>query len=274
MQTFIFQLDTIESTFPQKDCIHLDLSKWIPPENCTFSANDALWAKIYLPIYGLHILFKDRKNTNKFDFPDIFESKKTIFEDRDNVIKKMCSDFIKRYFVSVDEALKRKKNRRAAIREIRSKNPGCTDELIIKQLDKSLEFSTFGEDFETYAKLYLDTQYTPSLLEQYNITAEDIKDCLKNMKTFKYDDVYMTHTGKSYERKAGFYYLSLIEPWEITKQRMLDTHVQPEENDVISNDMNMAIQKLIDILPSVVDMKPLSKCVPFLVRLVTSDELN
>lgn len=271
MQTFIFQLDTIESTFSQKDCLHLDLSRWIPPENCTFSDNDALWAKIYLPIYGLHILFKDRKNTNKFDFPDVFESKKIIFEERDNIIQKLCSDFIGRYFVSADKAQKRKHERKAAIQDIKKQNPGCTDEIIIKQLDKSLEFSTFDEDFETYTQLYLDTQCSSTVIEQYKITVTDIKKCLIDKQTFRHCEVSVMYTGKNYFKKMGFKYLSLIEPWEITKQKMLDNRIQPEENDVTSNDMEIAIQKLIDILPSVIDMKPLSQCVPFQGRLVTSD---
>ena len=263
IQFFIFQTLKNVDYIPTDNLIHINLSDWNCLDNpFSLDTPNALWSKLYLPIYGLHLIFRERKSKQQFllSGSPIEGTEEDVFTgmSRDEIIKKISDDFINRCFVSREEAEERKQKRKSEIAAIKAKNSNCTDEYIKEKLGDQPLFSTPIDKFLLYAETYLNTQYSNNTLAKYNITKETIKKYIKNSykETFNYHTANLSYTEYT-DRVQAFQFLSIKKPWSELEKELRESSV----NKVIDNDekIEKQLQNLIDSLPKTIDLKPLSR---------------
>lgn len=82
---------------------------------------DLLWGRLYLSVYGLHLISSERNNKNKFEIKYTHTENKSIFGEmyQNEIIKEISEKFITRCFVSAEEAEIRKKEILAYINKIK-----------------------------------------------------------------------------------------------------------------------------------------------------------
>ena len=278
MQIMVFQTSRDVSYISNDNFIHINLSDWKKREDIHELDNyNALWGRLYLSLYGLHLIFKEKKD--KYRFPLAGEN--LIIEDsvsiivRDEIVANIANEFIEKCFIDIDEAKKRKKERRKEIAKIKKENPGASNDTIERLINKTPLFSTYDEDFKVYADTYLDTQCPKSVVSAHTITNKDIKKyIMKNYKkTFKHTQINAMYTG--HDNKAmGFQYLSLKEPWEITEKQLMETNINKTPD--IDEQIQTKLKNLIEVLPKTIDFSKLIATPPPSIRIkrtpASSDE--
>lgn len=260
VQIFIFQTSKKIDYIPADRLIHINLSDWeLKNDISCLVSGDLLWGRLYLSVYGLHLIFNERNNKNKFGIKDVSAENDVVFEgmDQDEIIKKISDEFITRCFVSKEEAEVRKKERHAYIDKIKKENTDWSDELIKNRLEQQPLFSTYNSDFLEYANVYLATQYYKNEINKYNITSKTIKKYVKDnyKETFPYSTLNISYT-KYNERKKGFDKLSIKRPWVEIEKQLKETNV----NNPIGTDKKIELQlsNLIEALPYTIDFRHLS----------------
>ena len=268
IQFFIFQTSKNVDYIPTDNLIHINLSDWNCLDNSfLLDTSNALWGRLYLPIYGLHLIFKERNSKRQFllaesPIEDIKEDiEEDIFDgmDKDKIIKKMSEDFISRCFVSREEAIERKRKRKKDIATIKTENPAFTDEYIKKRLGDQPLFSTPKDKFLEYANVYLNTQYPQNILKKYDIKNETIFEYIKSTyeDIFSYEPLNLRYTGWNQDRPMGFQLLGIKSPWKEIEKELQESNV----NKIIGDDekIEKQLHNLIEILPKTIDLKPLSR---------------
>lgn len=259
MQIIIFQTSRIIDYIANNSYIHINMSDWEPPtEKYDLNSEDELWAKLYLSVYGLHLIFNSRKSNMQFSLAKEIPKEDTDAFDEiseKEIIEKITNDFLNRCFVSKSEAEERQELRKKCINQIKQENPGASDDLIISKLDKRLWYSTYYDDFLKYADVFLETQYSKKLISKYQITSKTLKKYLsKADNTFKYGKLNSKYTG--HDAAYGFMLLALKDTWEIVEKELQNTNVNTDAN--IENKISQKLDYLIESLPNTIDFRPLS----------------
>lgn len=264
IQFFIFQTSKNVDYISTDNLIHINLSDWNCLDNSfLLDTSNALWGRLYLPIYGLHLIVKERKSKQQFLLAEspIEDIEEDIFDgmDKDKIIKKISEDFISQCFVSKEEAIERKRKRKKDIATIKTENPAFTDEYIKKQLGDQPLFSTPKDKFLEYANVYLNTQYPQNILKKYDIKDETIFEYIKSTyeDIFSYEPLNLRYTGWNQDRPMGFQLLSIKSPWKEIEKELQESSV----NKIIGDDekIEKQLHNLIEILPKTIDLKPLSR---------------
>lgn len=260
VQIFVFQTSRNVDYIPTDKLIHINLSDWDLKNDISCSrSEDLLWGRLYLSVYGLHLIFNERNNKNKFGLKDVPVENDAMFEgmDQDEIIKKISDEFINCCFVSAKEAATRKKERLTHINKIKKENINCSDELIKNLLEHQPLFSTYDSDFLEYADVYLATQYYKNEITKYKITSKTIKKYIKDnyCKTFPHGTLNISYT-KYEARGPGFQMLSIKSPWAEIEKQLKETNV----NNTIDIDKKIELQlsNLIEALPKTINFRHLS----------------
>lgn len=229
----------------------IDLSEWVPNNNATLPRYDRIWAMIYLSIYGLSLIFKKRKNEFQFTVTSKDDNTDELpTQDENTIISELSENFISQYFVDTDTAEARKKERKKQAQEYKDANPNLTSEelntLLTAELAKIPLFSTFVSDFKEYAKYYIESQLTPSQIDQYNITSDRILNYVKTNMGYE----AKSSNIKYVKNKRGTLILdklSLKDTWEKTREEIDKARkVQPSMSQ--SDECLKKIEKLVDDL--------------------------
>lgn len=260
VQIFVFQTSRNVDYIPADKLIHINLSDWeLKNDISCIVSDDLLWSRLYLSVYGLHLIFNERNNKNKFGIKDVSVENDVMFEgmDQDEIIKKISDEFITSCFVSKEEAEIRKGERRKYINNIKEENINWSSELIKNRLEQQPLFSTYESDFLEYADIYLATQYYKNEINKYNITSKTIKKYVKDnyKETFPYITLNLLYT-KYPNRQQGFSMLSIKSPWKEIEKQLKETNV----NNPIGIDKQIELQlnNLIEALPNTIDFRHLS----------------
>lgn len=268
VQIIIFQTLRNVDYISIDDLIHINLSDWRPEDNINALGEvGALWAKLYLSVYGLHLLFKARKNEFRFSLAeDTIESEDAVSaEEQQKMIEKISKEFIKRCFVSRKIAEKRATERRNEISKIRKDNKNVSDDTIREILSKKPLFSTYVGEFLIYANVYLETQYPRSLISKYNITSQTIANYIRTddklQKEFPCTPLNIRHTEYTNnpdvaDKPLDFDKLSLKETWNVMEVKLRATNVNTITE--IDEGIQKKLHKLFEVLPKTIDFKPLS----------------
>lgn len=172
------------SCFPPDKFNFIDLSQWNKDNYIPLPYQDSQWAMIYLSIYGLSLIFKKRKSEFMFTVTSTEEmSDVTSIQNDDSIIPKLAETFISQYFVDRKTADERKAERKKLISELKAANPDLTadetETMLTELLAKQPLYTTFVSDFTEYAQYYIESQFSPSQIELYNISGSKLLEYVK-----------------------------------------------------------------------------------------------
>ena len=194
------------------------------------SVEDCCWTRLYLSLYGLHLILEKQKSVHNFDLGCQL-TPISRYDDptstRKNIIENIKNSFISEYFLSKQENEKRKSERAKRILELK-KEHGKSESarsIIILELSKTPLYTT-RDELERYIEKYLETQFKPTFLSANNISCKDI---LKSVQSeYAYTKTNIEYT--MIKKYRVFKDLSLKEPWLKTKAKMEQTNINTAED--------------------------------------------
>lgn len=234
IQPILFQTNDDISDLPPELVEFIDLSdSQLDDRICMLSVEDCCWTRLYLSLYGLHLILEKQKSVHNFNLGCQL-TPISRYDDptstRKNIIENIKNRFISEYFLSKQENEKRKSERAKRILELK-KEHGKSESarsIIILELSKTPLYTT-RDELERYIEEYLETQYKPTFLSANNISRKDI---LKSVQSeYAYTKTNIEYTmSKKYR---VFKDLSLKEPWLKTEAKMEQTNINTSENSDI-----------------------------------------
>ncbi|MBQ3161992.1 MAG: hypothetical protein IJC04_07690 [Oscillospiraceae bacterium] len=256
VQVVVFQQDESTHKFDEKDYIYLDLSKGYP-DFCSKEYNvDLVWTKIHLSIYGLHCIWKSKGNPDALclNSSQIFKTKTKKQPDiiPGCQLKDFTQQFLNKYFVPVEEAEKRRKERATKAKALKRKYKHLSaDEataVITKELSDCMLGTTYRDDFLKYADMYIKNNLTKEQANNNGITPKAMLDYLRYNSEFSYGEITAFYTGR--KRGYGFLNLSLKKPWD---EKIIEKQIETPQTAAVDNSDTEKMNRFYQMLHDYVD---------------------
>lgn len=248
IQPILFQsTGEIPEFIKPKNIEYIDVSmSQLDEQINNLSSEECCWIRLYLSLYGLHLILKSQKSNLNFDLGcklEVSPTKKGFSEtsiycaSREEFISCITSDFLERYFVSVEEAGRRKAERTKRIKDIKKQYKDSPNlyNILTEKLSAYPLFETTKNDLEIYIKTYIETQCESSLIIHFKVTEKDIYQKIISNEIYKVGEINAQYAGQDHGKKLGrgIQNLSIKELWPITKAKMEQTNINTAEDSDI-----------------------------------------